>query len=247
MKNKHEFALYYEELEAALLNSEAHYLVSQDKELCHRIATILRLKKGEEVILFNHVLAVQLDLEKVDKNECTGRIINKRINQKIMPEITALVPVLKREDLEEVVYHLTAIGVTTIQLIMTEKVHRGWTEKELGRLKRIIISAAEQAKCFSFALLQAPIQLNDVLNDPADYKIFADPQGKPLPDIVQELCAQHPKRITLLVGPEGDLTEQEKNNIRQANFVLCRLTPTVLRSAQAMALLAGICQSLYID
>ena len=49
------------------------------------------------------------------------------------------------------------------------------------------------------------------------------------------------------VGPEGDLTQEEKDYLKQQGFVFCRLTPTVLRARQAVALGLGILRSYFID
>ncbi|HEB41963.1 MAG TPA: hypothetical protein ENI08_03015 [Candidatus Dependentiae bacterium] len=50
--------------------------------------------------------------------------------------------------------------------------------------------------------------------------------------------------VMLMVGSEGDLTEQEKEQPRETTFLFCALTPTVLRSSQAIALGSGIIRSI---
>jgi len=47
-----------------------------------------------------------------------------------------------------------------------------------------------------------------------------------------------------MVGPEEDLTNQKKEQLKQAKFLFCALTPTVLRSSQAIALGSGIIRSM---
>ena len=49
------------------------------------------------------------------------------------------------------------------------------------------------------------------------------------------------------VGPEGDLTLEEKAYLKQLGFVFCALTPTVLRAQQAVALGLGVLRSYLID
>ncbi|PKN03448.1 hypothetical protein CVU75_02160, partial [Candidatus Dependentiae bacterium HGW-Dependentiae-1] len=49
--------------------------------------------------------------------------------------------------------------------------------------------------------------------------------------------------ILLLVGPEGDLTEEEKGAISRAGVQFCKLTPTVLRAMQATAVGMGVVRS----
>jgi len=57
------------------------------------------------------------------------------------------------------------------------------------------------------------------------------------------MTTQHPlieKTIMLVVGPEGDLTVDEKKLLSSAHYTACSLTPTVLRSEEAATLAAGI-------
>lgn len=49
--------------------------------------------------------------------------------------------------------------------------------------------------------------------------------------------------LMLLVGPEGDLSNEEKNAVHTAGFIMCALTPTILRSVHAAFLGAGIMRS----
>ncbi len=50
-----------------------------------------------------------------------------------------------------------------------------------------------------------------------------------------------------VIGPEGDLTKEEKAYLKEQGFLFCALTPTVLRAQQAVALGLGILRSYLID
>ena len=43
-----------------------------------------------------------------------------------------------------------------------------------------------------------------------------------------------------MIGPEGDLTMQEKDLLKERDVQFLRLTPTVLRAQQAVAVSMGI-------
>ena len=47
-------------------------------------------------------------------------------------------------------------------------------------------------------------------------------------------------KIFLLWGPEGDLTSTEKQQVLTAGFQFSKLTPTVLRASQAVAVGLGL-------
>jgi RsmE family RNA methyltransferase len=48
-----------------------------------------------------------------------------------------------------------------------------------------------------------------------------------------------------MVGPEGDLTHAEKEFLKEKNVVFCRLTPTVIRSKDALMIGLGVLRSLF--
>ena len=134
-----------------------------------------------------------------------------------------------------------------IKLAITRKVQRSWTSKEFDRLQRIIISAAELSKCFAYPILHEPGPFQDIMC--ADMqrdaiKIFFDPCGLPLLTCVTHVKNREVEEIVLIVGPEGDLTHEEKDQLKQNGVMFCSLTPTVLRAHQAVALSAGVFRSI---
>jgi 16S rRNA U1498 N3-methylase RsmE len=60
------------------------------------------------------------------------------------------------------------------------------------------------------------------------------------------LHSTHSGNILLLVGPEGDLTLEEKEIVRANKFIFCALTPTIMRAVQATGLAAGFVRSLLV-
>ena len=118
----------------------------------------------------------------------------------------------------------------------------------MERAQRIIISAAEQSKNFAYPHLKAPMLLTKIVdrynNHPA--KIFFDRNGTSFLSIIQRLHIDQPKDIVVLIGPEGDLSNEEKEIIVSKQFTVCQLTQTVLRSTQAATLSTGIIRSLLV-
>ena len=61
---------------------------------------------------------------------------------------------------------------------------------------------------------------------------------------MQSMHVDQPKQISLMVGPEGDLTMDEKELLKERDVQFLCLTPTVLRAQQAVAVSLGIFRSL---
>lgn len=246
--SEHEFAFYYPQTTSAIIpiaNAQKKYPL-EDKTLCHRITSIVRLEKGESFILFDATNNVKCTIETTDKKiliSCTAVQKNKVLE----PRITFLLPILKREAFEEAVYSLTEIGVNEIQPIITAKMQRQIQfDKEKERISRVIQAAAEQSKNFAFPTIKNPLlfdKISEIIYAQTSFLLFFDPEGKPLQELVSP--SKKYEHFTLMIGPEGDLTAEEKAKLKELNFVFCALTPTILRAQQAAAVSAGIIRSLF--
>ncbi len=244
---EHEFAFYYPVTSTEVVNAYKAQQLYQidDKTLCHRITSIVRLAKGESFILF----------DEQNHAECTIAEANKKIviscdrvdkNKQLEPSIIFLLPILKREAFQEAIYSLAEMGINEIQPVMTAKMQRQIqfdTEKE--RLERIMYAAAEQSKHFAVPTINKPLsfdQIPSAIKIQNNCSLFFDPAGHPLADIVDSCKKQ--THFTLMIGPEGDLTSEEKSKLKEWGFTFCALTPTILRAQQAAVVAAGIIRSL---
>jgi 16S rRNA (uracil1498-N3)-methyltransferase len=233
--NKHEFALFIFDL---VRQNNTQEITLIDTGIIQRIISVLRLTQGDSLMLFDQQVRVQGKLGKCTKKSCTFLADTWTKNIQIKPDIIVLLPLLKRDAFESAIYSCTALGATTIQLVHTEKTRKWQGEKELDRLQRIVTAAAEQAKNFSFPIIKTPISIDSALEryKQVSNKLFAEPNGEMLLKALEQCNSK--KEFLLLVGPEGDLTTAEKELIT-TKFVFCRLTQTILKSEQALALLLG--------
>lgn len=247
MKNeKHEFAFFSEEV--ARLIKEQHEYTLSDKELVHRLGAIVRVKPGETIILFNGDLHMQCEIIACSKKEISLRVMARKKNLVIIPAITWLLPLLEREAFEEALYALTAMGATDIIPVITEKSRRAWgSEKELERAQRIMVASIEQSKQFCVPKIGATIKLADAVDARGTKKfgtkIFFDAQGAPAFEVITKIREKVVEPVVCCVGPEGDLTNAEKELMRQHGFVFCALTPTILKASAAVEVGMGLLRS----
>lgn len=249
-KEKHEFALFIESLSALIKEKNiGSSIIFSDEKLVHRIKQVLRLDLEDTCVFFDrtvHIVAIIAEF--IGKKSVSIIIQSKKKNIPLQPTVTFLLPILKRDDFESALYALTEMGVSTIQLVFTQKTTQQWIDnRDRDRAERILISAAEQSKNFVYPELKNPAPLLDSLNvyeDDNTVKIFFDSQGKKLFDIMQLLQKSDGKNIVLLIGPEGDLVLEEKKMVQVNNFIFCALTPTIMRAVQAAALGAGFVRSI---
>lgn len=246
---KHEFAIYLTGL-SSQISLKSEHLSIDDSDVVHRIRSVLRLSKGQEIVIFDGVLHAACSITDINKKTISVRILSCERTIHLQPSITFLLPLLKREAFERMVYACVELGANAIQLISTEKSQRSWrSDKELQRIHHIMVAAAEQSKQFAIPILHQPCSLSEAfaLYNTASTKLVADPNGAPLYQILTELQqhvqSQKESDIVITMGPEGDFSDEEKKHLGSASYQSVRLTPTVLRSQQAGALLLGVIRS----
>ena len=242
--NTHLFALYY------LGKKITHHnlLVITDTDLIHRMHRVLRLEVGDTCILFDRTTWMEVTLTALARATITCTVIAQHDIKPWYPKIRFLLPVLKREALATAIYNLVEAGVQEIQLIQPQKVHRtfGGT-KELERLERIAIAAAEQSKNFAVPDIKEPISWEEaliLLQKTTSY--VGDPTGIPIFDSLGER-RKLPDLCTLLVGPEGDFTPREYAELKEAHVISLQLTPTILRAEMAAFYLAALFRSFFVQ
>ncbi len=243
---KHEFALHLDSFsQEPGLQKPGSLVALTDDEVIHRITNILRLQTSEELVLFDRMGHAVVALQEVTKKKIVCLVKSYAHNTVLQPEIVVLLPLLKREAFEEAIYSTVELGASVVQPVITEKTQRSWGgQKEKERVQRIMIAAAEQSKNFSIPELLEPMDFNQAVEKHAsELFLFFDPQGQALTKVIQEIQRRQAASIVCLIGPEGDLSEQEKQTLKQNNVISCALTPTVLRASQALVVGLGVLRS----
>ncbi len=240
--NTHTFALYY----PLPSLTEEKTIVITDTDLLHRISRILRLTVGDRCILFDRTRWIEMAIMASTRTAMKGTIITTHEIQPWRPAIRFLLPLLKREALVTAIYNLVQAGVQEIQLLETAKVHHtfGGT-KELERLERVAIAAAEQSKNFAFPSLKGPLSWREtleLLRSTTSY--VGDCAGIPLKSVLAGLEQRSADSYTLLVGPEGDFTPEEYRGLKESGVQPVQLTPTILKAETAAFYLAALFRSL---
>jgi len=213
----------------------------QDQDLIHRLIKVIKIQKDDEFVLFDKKQHVGLHVLAVLKKEIQVCIVSIQSNVVLQPKITYLLPLLKKDALEQAVYSLAEIGVSEICLVITAKSRQSlMSEKELQRLCSIIIAAAEQSKNYVFPELLEPQELSEAVSglSLSASKIVFDASGESFFDVRTKL--KDLPEVALLVGPEGGLMQEELSLLENQNFQMCELTQTTLRAVQAVAVSAAL-------
>lgn len=241
---EHEFALYCDDLVHHLTNDS---ITLHDEYSIQRIVSVLRLKLGESIVLFDKNQSIRGTIEQITKKEVRIRVVSRNSHEKLKPLITVVLPLLKKDALESALAVCVELGVTDIQLVTTQKTQNNVvTVKDKQRFERIMIATAEQSKQFIIPTLYDPLSLDNVVStlQPNNSVFFLDPEGTDLLTVLKDIEERKSEKIVCIVGPEGDLTDQEKKNLKSSNVQFMSLTTTVLRSWHALLVGVGALRSL---
>lgn len=233
----HQFAFYVFNLVNCFQSKKI--IEIRDIDLVHRIVRVLRLSVADKVVLFDREQHIHVEIIDIDKRQVLLSIIEQNKNIMLQPSIIYLLPLLKKDALQDAVYSLVEVGVTRIQLVVTAKSRQSITGKEFERLQKAAIAAAEQSKHYTIPEITVAEKLLDLVPTISQdqHNIVFDLHGE---SFFQVRNVTKDSTVCLLVGPEGGLTKDELHDLQYYNFVSCMLTPTVLRAVQAVPLSAAL-------
>ncbi|ROO22404.1 16S rRNA (uracil(1498)-N(3))-methyltransferase [Salinisphaera orenii] len=217
----------------------------------HHLATVLRLKAGAPVTLFNgdgFEYAARID--HADRKRITLAVEARHSPQRESPLSITLYQAIARGDrMDFALAKAVELGVTAIRPVFTE---RGKVKLEGERLAKkqahwqaVVESAAEQSGRLVRPALEAAKPLSQALAEDDDVHRL---RLMLAPTATAGLHAT-PKHahIALLIGPESGLSDNEIDTANAAGWQAVSLGPRVLRTETAgMAALAAL-QALWGD
>ena len=217
--------------------------IELDDENGHYVRTVLRLKKDAEIILFNGAGGEYLCTVAEVSRKAVIILINKWLDRNVeSPLLVTLGLGISRGDRMDLsVQKAVELGVNHITPLLTERcVVQFKGEKKPQRQlhwQKIVQHAAEQSGRTTLAELTEIEQLQQWVGKQQGLKVFLDPYAeKTLTDITP--IDGH---VTLLIGPEGGFSDQERNIAKAAGFIPVRMGSRILRTeTAALAALAAV-------
>jgi 16S rRNA (uracil1498-N3)-methyltransferase len=209
--------------------------IDLDAGQANYLGNVMRLGEGAELLAFDgssgEWIARIAEAGKKRMALAVGR--RTREPETISDVWLAFAPV-KRNQTDWLVEKATELGVARLIPVMTR---RTIAERvKLERLEAIAIEAAEQCGRTRLPAIEAPVQLAQLLKQGGRQLYFADEGGGD-----PAASTFKPGAATILVGPEGGFTDEERAAIRAVpTAVPISLGPRILRAeTAALAALAA--------
>lgn len=221
--------------------------VSLPDQLQKHILKVLRLEPGTEFQLFN---GRGLIADAVLQKNGSARIFHLTQQPEPLCHLTLIQGLPKRDKLELILQKGTELGVNHFVLVGMERsvgqVKSERREKRIERWQKITEEAARQSHQYYLPQVTIKESLAAALNDvQADRKIVLwEDSRNPLEGALPQ---SHPRRIAVVVGPEGGLSSQEVKLAGAKGYNVASLGPRILRTETAGLAIMSILQYLYGD
>ena len=210
----------------------------------NHVARVLRLTAGAPLILFNGEGGeFEAHIETIDKRCVTARVGHHNPRTCEPPlELWLAQGISRGERMDYTVQKAVELGVSRIIPLFTERcgVQLGGErlEKRVHHWQAVVISACEQSGRNRVPEIAAPRALQAWLAEPSTgLALVLDPEA----DSSLGALPAPSGPVSLLIGPEGGLTDHEITLAKQAAYTGLRLGPRILRTeTAAVAALAAL-------
>ena len=201
-----------------------------DKSQSHYISKVMRIKESEIFSLFNSNGEWEAKILNISKSLVEFNI-TKQLRQKEYPkELWLAFSPIKSNYFNFMIQKATELGVTKFLPIIFDRTVVRKINKE--RLEKVIIEAAEQSNRINVPSIEEPKSLKKFLDDKKMDLIFTDLNSKTNKLDLKKLT-NNPSCI--IVGPEGDFSETEREEILSYNGVQAiKINENILRSETAV-------------
>jgi len=200
-----------------------------NEEESKHLIRVLRMKCGEKIVLLDGVGGYYI-CEIIDENakHCGLKVVSSEQRKKPTAEIhIAVCPTKQMERIEWFIEKATEIGITELSLIDCANSER--TKFNTERLKRKAVSAMKQSQGTYLP----------IINELSNFSSFIKkhPTGliayclKEKEDTVKQHFKKH--KCPILIGPEGDFTEEEVQLALLNGYKTITLGPNRLRTETA--------------
>jgi 16S rRNA (uracil1498-N3)-methyltransferase len=232
---------------AAPLNAGSR--IELDDDAAHYVRSVLRLKQDQTIVLFNGQGGEYLSRF----SEVSRKTVRVQIEQFVDRDVESPLSVtlgmgISRGDrMDWAVQKAVELGVTQLTPLVTErcviKFNDDKKQQRWQHWQHIVQHACEQSARTRLPALGEIADISDWVQEQQGLRVFLDPFAQ------QSLADLQPSdtHVTLLSGPEGGFSEQERQIAKAAGFIPVRMGARILRTETAVLSALAAVQTLWGD
>jgi len=200
-----------------------------DKSQSHYVSKVMRLKEKEVFSLFNSSGEWEAKILNITKSIVEFNVTKQLRHKENNKDLWLAFSPIKSNYFNFMIQKATELGVTKFLPVIFERTIVRKINKE--RLEKVIIEATEQSNRITVPPIEDPQNLKSFLNNDMDL-IFTDLNTTNTKIDIKKLTT---KPTCVIIGPEGDFSEEEREEILSFNDVQpIKINENILRSETAV-------------
>ena len=220
-------------------------ILIKEKSDCNHIQNVYRLNVGDKLRIVDGEYEYFTQIIEISKKEVVVKILEKNEDSySLNINIDVAMGILKNDKMNLAIQKLTEIGVKSIIPLKTERVVVKINEKK-EKWDTVARETLKQCKGVKFTEILPVKKLAEIDYKKYDKIIFAyenSNESKSLSEIIK----QEDKNILYIIGPEGGITLEEVEFLKNNGAVEISLGKRILRAETAAIVVCGIIANFYI-
>ena len=201
-----------------------------DKSQSHYLTKVMRVKEKEVFSLFNKEGEWEAKILGISKSIVEFKITKQLRYKENTKELWLAFSPIKSNYQNFMIQKATELGVTKFLPIIFDRTVVRKINKE--RLEKIVIEASEQSNRINVPLIESPQTLDIFLKKNSMDLIFTDLKSD---NIKIDKSKLTDKPVCIIIGPEGDFSETERDRILSFKGVQSvKINENILRSETAV-------------
>ncbi len=214
--------------------------IDSEEEIKH-ISRTLRMQEGDVVEIFDGKGKEYIArLDQIDKKSIQLKVMEEvKINRELKTFITVYQGIPKAQKMELIVQKLTEIGVSRMVPVKFERCIRLIDEKEVKQIQRwqkIALEACKQSKRTLVPLIEKSMDIKtlaqDIKNNDLSLLFYENEEALNVKELLKALDKKQTK-VGIIIGPEGGITETERELLISAGAKSVLLGNRILRTETA--------------
>ena len=201
-----------------------------DKSQSHYLIKVMRIKESEVFSIFNQNGEWEAKVLKISKGIVEFKTVKQLRKKESSKELWLAFSPIKSNYQNFMIQKATELGVTKFLPIIFDRTVVRKINKE--RLKKIVIEASEQSNRINVPSIESPQTLDIFLKKNSMDLIFTDLNSD---NIKVDQSKLTDKPVCIIIGPEGDFSEAERDKILSFKDVQSvKINENILRSETAV-------------
>ena len=220
-------------------------ILIKEKSDCNHIQNVYRLNVGDKLRIVDGEYEYFTQIIEISKKEVVVKILEKNEDSySLNINIDVAMGILKNDKMNLAIQKLTEIGVKSIIPLKTERVVVRINEKK-EKWDTVARETLKQCRGVKFTEILPVKKLTEIDYKKYDKIIFAyenSNESKSLSEIIK----QEDKNILYIIGPEGGITQEEVDFLKNNKSIEISLGKRILRAETAAIVVCGIIANFYM-